>query len=42
VESKIAQGKLRFGLGLICENLALTQGSTIAITMMVMNLEKVL
>jgi hypothetical protein len=30
VEGKLGQGKRRFGLGLIREKLALTQGSTIA------------
>jgi hypothetical protein len=42
VEGKFGQGKRRFGLGLICEKLALTQGSTIAMNILVMNLEKLL
>lgn len=41
-EGKIGQGKRRFGLGLIREKLAVTQGSTIALNMLVMNLEKLL
>ncbi len=40
VEGKIGQGKSRLGLGLIREKLAVTQGSTIALTVLVMNLEK--
>ena len=39
---KIGQGKKRFGLGLIREKLAVTQGSTIALNVLVMNLEKLL
>jgi len=39
---KIGQGKRRFGLGLIREKLASTQGSTIAMNVLVMNLEKLL
>ena len=42
VEGKIGQGKRRFGLGLIREKLAVTQGSTITLNMLVMNLEKLL
>jgi IS5 family transposase len=42
VEGKIGQGKRRFGLGLIREKLAITQRSTIALTVLVMNLEKLL
>ena len=42
VEGKIGQGKRRFGLGLICEKLPATQGSTIALNVLVMNLEKLL
>ena len=42
VEGKIGQGKLRFGLGLIREKLPATQGSTIALNVLVMNLEKLL
>ncbi len=42
VEGKIGQGKQRFGLGLIREKLAITQGSTIALNVLVMNLEKLL
>jgi IS5 family transposase len=42
IEGKIGQGKRRFGLGLIREKLAVTQGSTIALNVLVMNLEKLL
>jgi hypothetical protein len=42
VEGKIGQGKRRFGLGLIREKLAVTQGSAIAMTILAMNLEKLL
>ena len=42
VEGKIGQGKRRFGLGLIREKIAVTQGSTIALNVLVMNLEKLL
>jgi hypothetical protein len=42
VEGKFVQGKRRFGLALIGEKLALTQGSTIAMNILVMNLEKLL
>jgi hypothetical protein len=42
VEGKIGQGKRRFGLGLIREKLPTTQGSTIALNVLVMNLEKLL
>ncbi len=42
VEGKIGQGKRRFGLGLIREKLAVTQGSTIVLNVLVMNLEKLL
>jgi len=42
VEDKIGQGKRRFGLGLIREKLAVTQGATIALNVLVMNLEKLL
>lgn len=42
VEGKIGQGKWRFGLGLIREKLPATQGSTIALNVLVMNLEKLL
>jgi len=41
-EGKFGQGKRRFGLGLIREKLALTQGSTIEMNILVMNLEKLL
>ena len=41
-EGQIGQGKRRFGLGLIREKLAVTQGSTIALTVLVMNLGKLL
>ena len=39
---KIGQGKRRYGLDLIREKLAVTQGSTIAINVLVMNLQKLL
>ena len=42
VEGKIGQGKRRFGLGLIREKLAITQGSMIALNVLVMHLEKLL
>ena len=42
VEGKIGQCKRRFGLGLIREKLAVTQGATIALNVLVMNLEKLL
>jgi IS5 family transposase len=42
VEGKIGQGKRRYGLGLIREKLAVTQGSTIAINVLVLNLQKLL
>ena len=42
VEGKIGQGKRRFGLGLIREKLPATQCSTIALNVLVMNLEKLL
>ena len=42
VEGKIGQGKRRFGLDLIREKLDITQGSAIALTVLVMNLEKLL
>jgi transposase, IS5 family len=42
VEGKIGQAKRRFGLGLIREKLAVTQGSTIAMNVLMMNLEKLL
>jgi hypothetical protein len=42
VEGKFGQGKRRYGSGLIREKLALTQGSTIALNILVMNLEKLL
>ncbi len=41
-EGKIGQGKRRYGLDLIREKLAVTQGSTIAINVLVMNLQKLL
>jgi len=41
-EGRFGPGKRRFGLGLIREKRALTQGSTIAINILVMNLEKLL
>ncbi|EAQ73951.1 hypothetical protein WH5701_09950 [Synechococcus sp. WH 5701] len=42
VEGKFGQGKRRFGLGLVREKLAETSGCTIAINLLVMNLEKLL
>jgi hypothetical protein len=42
VEGKIGQGKRRYGLDLIREKLATTQGSAIALNVLVMNLEKLL
>jgi IS5 family transposase len=41
-EEKIGQGKSRYGLGLIREKLAATQGSSIAINILVMKLQKLL
>ncbi|MBE9171897.1 transposase [Cyanobium sp. LEGE 06143] len=40
VEGKLGQGKRRYGLDLIREKLARTQGSAIALNVFVMNLEK--
>jgi transposase len=42
VEGKIGQGKRRYGLGLIREKLPATQGSSIAMNILVMNLQKLL
>jgi hypothetical protein len=42
VEGKIGQGKRRFGMGLIREKLVVTQGSTIALHVLVVNLERLL
>jgi IS5 family transposase len=42
VEGKIGQGKRRFGLGLIREKLPETQDSSIAMNVLVMNLQKLL
>ena len=42
VEGKIGQGKRRYGLDLIREKLATTQGSAIALNVLVMNLDKLL
>jgi transposase, IS5 family len=42
VEGKIGQGKRRYGLGLIREKLPATQGSSIAMNVLVMNLQKLL
>jgi IS5 family transposase len=42
VEGKIGQGKRRYGLGLIREKLAVTQGSTIAMNVLLMNFQKLL
>jgi len=42
VEGKIGQGKRRYGLDLIGEKLATTQGSAIALNVLVMNLDKLL
>jgi hypothetical protein len=41
-EGKIGQGKRRFGLGLIRDKLAIIQGSTIALNVLAMKLEKLL
>jgi hypothetical protein len=42
VEGKIGQGKRRYGLGLIREKLPVTQGTTIAMNVLVMNLQELL
>jgi hypothetical protein len=42
VEGKIGQGKRRFGLGLIREKFPGTQDSSIAMNVLVMNLQKLL
>jgi hypothetical protein len=42
VEAKFGEGKRRYGLGLIREKLAPAHGSTLAINILVMNLEKLL
>jgi IS5 family transposase len=42
VEGKIGQSKRRYGLGLIREKLAATQGSSIAMNILVMNLQNLL
>ena len=42
VEGKIGQGKRRYGLALILEKLPVTQGSSIAMNILVMNLQKLL
>jgi len=42
VEGKIGQGKRRYGLSLILEKLPVTQGSSIAMNILVMNLQKLL
>jgi IS5 family transposase len=42
VEGKIGQGRRRYGLGLICEKLAETQCSSIAMNILVMNIQKLL
>jgi len=42
VEGKFGQGKRRYGLDLIREKLVTTQGSAIALNVLVMNLEKLL
>jgi IS5 family transposase len=42
VEGRFGQGKRRYGLGLSLEKIALTQGSTIAMNILVMNLKKLL
>ena len=39
---KIGQGKRRLGVGLIIEKLTVAQGSTFALNLLVMNLEKLL
>jgi hypothetical protein len=40
VEGKIGPGKRRYGLDLIREKLATTQGSAIALNLLVMNLDR--
>jgi len=42
VEGKIGQGKRRFGISLIREKLATKQGSTIAMNVLMMNLQELL
>lgn len=42
LKGKISLGKQHYGLGLIREKLAVPQGSTIAINMLVMHLQKLL
>ncbi len=42
LEGKFGQGKRRYGLGLILEKIPLTQGLTIAMNVLVRNLEKLL
>jgi hypothetical protein len=42
VEGKIGQGKRRYGLGLIREKLSAAQASSIAMNILVMNLQKLL
>jgi IS5 family transposase len=42
VKGKIGEAKHRYGLGLIREMLAVNQGSTIAMNMLVLNLQKLL
>ena len=42
VEGKIGQGKRRYGLALILEKIPVTQGSSIAMNILVMNLQKLL
>jgi hypothetical protein len=42
VSGKIGQGKRRYGLGLIREKLPATQGSSIAMNDLVMNLQKLM
>ena len=42
VEGKIGQGKRRYGLDLIRKKLAMTQGSAIALNVLVLNLDKLL
>ena len=42
VEGKIGEAKRRYGLGLIREKLSVTRGSTIAMNVLVMNLQKLL
>jgi hypothetical protein len=42
VEGNIGQGKRRFSLGLVCEKLAVIQGSATALSVLTMKLEKLI